>query len=53
MPVTFNVNTGDNIIIYGKRLVSELFENEEVINKVIKAEVFAKEPGLELSGGNY
>ena len=33
-------------------LVSELFENEEAIDKVIVAEVFAIEPGLELSGGD-
>ena len=29
----------------------DLFQNNEGIKKVIKAEGFAKEPGLELSGG--
>ena len=45
---------GDNIIFYWKRLVSEHFIDNEGIDKVIKVVLFAKEPGLELSGGiNY
>ena len=37
-----NVNIGDNIIIYGKRLVSDSIKENECIDKVIVEEVFAK-----------
>ena len=53
MPVTFNVNTGDNIIIYGKRLVSDSFVDNEVIAEVIKGEVFARSQELSFQVENY
>ena len=39
------------LFFIGKGIVSDSFVENEAIEKVIKEEVFAKEPGLELSDG--
>ena len=46
------MNISDNIIFYLETNRFRFLRRKEVIEKVIKEEVFAKEPGLELSGGN-
>ena len=41
-----------NYYFYYEGIVSDSIKENEVIEKVIKEEAFAKEPGLELSGGS-